>query len=99
VSSPKPLSFSDYLDTIFAGPTWRDRCVTKLSAFLESIDSWLVMPRITGALLNSVPGHLAGIAGGVFNTSRQSGGALAVAVFRACLPRRRPLCKARAPAC
>jgi MFS family permease len=41
----------------------------------------LIMPPMTGLLLNSVPGHLAGTASGVFNTSRQVGGALAVAVF------------------
>ena len=36
-------------------------------------------------LLNSVPDHQAGTASGVFNTSRQLGGALAVAVFGALL--------------
>jgi sugar phosphate permease len=41
----------------------------------------LVMPPVTGVLLNSVPRHLAGTASGVFNTGRQVGGALAVAVF------------------
>jgi predicted MFS family arabinose efflux permease len=45
----------------------------------------LVMPPVTGVLLNSVPGHRAGTASGVFNTSRQIGGALAVAVFGALL--------------
>jgi MFS family permease len=45
----------------------------------------LVMPPLTGALLNAVPAHRAGVAGGVFNTSRQLGGALAVAVFGALL--------------
>jgi EmrB/QacA subfamily drug resistance transporter len=45
----------------------------------------LVMPPMTGVLLNSVPGHRAGTASGVFNTSRQVGGALAVAVFGALL--------------
>ena len=44
-----------------------------------------VMPPMTGLLLNAVPRHLAGTAGGVFNTSRQIGGALAVAVFGALL--------------
>jgi sugar phosphate permease len=39
------------------------------------------MPPATALLLNSVHGHLAGTASGVFNTSRQVGGALAVAVF------------------
>jgi sugar phosphate permease len=44
-----------------------------------------VMPPMTGMLLNAVPQHLAGTASGVFNTSRQIGGALAVAVFGALL--------------
>ncbi|MEP6665876.1 MAG: DHA2 family efflux MFS transporter permease subunit [Nocardioidaceae bacterium] len=43
----------------------------------------LVMPPITSVLLNSVPDTLAGTASGVFNTSRQLGGALAIAVFGA----------------
>ncbi|HEY1704729.1 MAG TPA: MFS transporter [Trebonia sp.] len=42
---------------------------------------------MTGLLLNAVPQHQAGTAGGVFNTSRQVGGALAVAVFGALLAR------------
>jgi MFS transporter, DHA2 family, methylenomycin A resistance protein len=45
----------------------------------------LVMPPVTGVLLNSVPGHQAGTASGIFNTSRQVGGALAIAVFGALL--------------
>ena len=40
---------------------------------------------MTAVLLNSVPSHRAGVASGVFNTSRQVGGALAVAVFGALL--------------
>lgn len=44
-----------------------------------------VSPPVTAVLLNSVPRHLAGTASGVFNTSRQVGGALAVAVFGALL--------------
>jgi sugar phosphate permease len=40
-----------------------------------------ITPPTTGVLLNSVQGSLAGTASGVFNTSRQVGGALAVAVF------------------
>ncbi len=47
----------------------------------------LVAPPITAVLLSSVPGHFAGTASGVFNTSRQVGGALAVAVFGALLAR------------
>jgi EmrB/QacA subfamily drug resistance transporter len=45
----------------------------------------LVIPPVTAVLLNSVPNHQAGTASGVFNTSRQLGGALAVAVFGALL--------------
>jgi DHA2 family methylenomycin A resistance protein-like MFS transporter len=41
----------------------------------------LVMPPATALLLNNVQGPLAGTASGVFNTSRQVGGALAIAVF------------------
>jgi len=44
-----------------------------------------VTPPAIALLLNSVPGHRAGTASGVFNTSRQVGGALAVAVFGALL--------------
>jgi EmrB/QacA subfamily drug resistance transporter len=47
----------------------------------------LVMPPVTAALLNSVPDSVAGTASGVFNTSRQLGGALAIAVFGALLAR------------
>ena len=47
------------------------------------INGPLSMQPTTGVLLTSVPPQRAGIAGGVFNTSRQIGGALAVAVFGA----------------
>ncbi|MFP5345767.1 MAG: MFS transporter [Actinomycetes bacterium] len=45
----------------------------------------LVMPPLTAVLLDAVPGHRAGVVSAVFNTSRQLGGALAVAVFGALL--------------
>lgn len=45
----------------------------------------LIMPPVTAVLLNSVPAHRAGTASGVFNTSRQIGGPLAIAVFGALL--------------
>jgi sugar phosphate permease len=48
---------------------------------LAGLGGPLVMPAVTGVLLNSVPADRAGTASGVFNTSRQAGGALAVAVF------------------
>ncbi|CAH2894484.1 MAG: Uncharacterized MFS-type transporter [uncultured Paraburkholderia sp.] len=47
----------------------------------------LVAPPIAAVLLSSVPGHFAGTASGVFNTSRQVGGALAVAIFGALIAR------------
>ena len=46
-----------------------------------------VMPPIMSVLLNSVTGARAGVASAAFNTSRQVGGALAVAVFGALLAR------------
>ena len=42
-------------------------------------------PPVIAVLLNSVADHQAGTASGVFNTSRQIGGALAIAVFGALL--------------
>ena len=48
----------------------------------------LAIPASTAVLLESVPAHRSGIASGVFNTSRQLGSALAVAVFGALLARR-----------
>ena len=48
----------------------------------------LVMPPLTAILLNSVPARRAGVASGLFNTSRQVGGALAVAIFGALLAHR-----------
>jgi MFS transporter, DHA2 family, methylenomycin A resistance protein len=43
----------------------------------------LVMPPVMALLLRAVPAHRAGVASGVLNTSRQVGGALAIAVFGA----------------
>jgi DHA2 family methylenomycin A resistance protein-like MFS transporter len=45
----------------------------------------MVMPPVTAVLLNSVPDSRVGTASGMFNTSRQLGGALAIAVFGALL--------------
>jgi EmrB/QacA subfamily drug resistance transporter len=64
-----------------AAPVW---LLTALMV-LVGLGGPLVMPPVTGALLNSVPADHAGTASGVFNTSRQAGGALAVAVFGALL--------------
>jgi MFS transporter, DHA2 family, methylenomycin A resistance protein len=45
----------------------------------------LVMPPVIALLLHTVPARRAGVASGVLNTSRQVGGALAIAVFGALL--------------
>ena len=52
---------------------------------LVGLSGPLVIPPVTALLLNSVPDHQAGTASGLFNTSRQLGGALAVAAFGALL--------------
>jgi EmrB/QacA subfamily drug resistance transporter len=64
-----------------ATPVW----TLSLLMVLVGLAGPLVMPPVTAVLLNSVPGHRAGTASGVFNTSRQIGGALAIAVFGALL--------------
>ncbi len=43
----------------------------------------LSMPPATALLISSVPAHQTGVAGGMFNTSRQLGGALSIAIFGA----------------
>jgi MFS transporter, DHA2 family, methylenomycin A resistance protein len=52
---------------------------------LVGIGGPLTMPPMTAVLLNHVPAQVTGVASAVFNTSRQLGGALAVAVFGALL--------------
>ena len=67
-----------------AVPTWALAAVM----ILVGLAGPFVMPPVTAVLLNSVAGHHSGVASGVFNTSRQVGGALAVAVFGALLANR-----------
>jgi MFS transporter, DHA2 family, methylenomycin A resistance protein len=66
-----------------SAPLW----LTALGLIPVGICGPLAMQPTTAVLLESVPAHQSGIAGGVFNTSRQIGGALAVAVFGALLAR------------
>ena len=65
-------------------PVW----VLAMLMVLVGLSGPLISPPITAVLLNSVPSHRAGTASGVYNTSRQIGGALAVAVFGALLAQR-----------
>lgn len=67
-----------------SAPVW----LMSVLLILVGLGGPLVMPPTTGVLLNSVYGPTAGTASGVFNTSRQIGGALAIAVFGALLAER-----------
>ncbi|MDQ0032090.1 MFS transporter [Arthrobacter bambusae] len=60
-----------------AAPLW----LIAVLMVLAGLAGPFVMPPTTALLLGSVPAHRSGIASGVFNTSRQVGGALAVAMF------------------
>ncbi|MEU1710491.1 MFS transporter [Streptomyces sp. NPDC005706] len=64
-----------------SAPVW----LTALLLIPVGLAGPLVMPPTTALLLEHVPGHRTGTASGVLNTSRQVGGALAVAVFGALL--------------
>ena len=66
-----------------ATPVW----VLSVLMTLVGVGGPLVMPPTTSALLNSVPSSLAGSASGMFNSARQVGGVLAVALFGALLAR------------
>jgi MFS transporter, DHA2 family, methylenomycin A resistance protein len=57
--------------------------VIAVAMMLVGLAGPLTIPPVTSVLLDSVDDHEAGTASGVFNTSRQIGGALAVAVFGA----------------
>jgi MFS transporter, DHA2 family, methylenomycin A resistance protein len=59
--------------------------VLSVLMMLVGVAGPLVMPPIMALLLHAVPARQAGVASGVFNSSRQAGGALAIAVFGALL--------------
>jgi EmrB/QacA subfamily drug resistance transporter len=67
-----------------AAPNVDDRVIAALMVVV-GVGGPLVMPPVTAVVLNTVATKQAGTASGVFNTSRQLGGALAVAVFGAFL--------------
>ncbi|MER6569008.1 MFS transporter [Streptomyces sp. NPDC001093] len=51
-----------------------------------SVGGALVVPALTALLMDAVPGERAGTASGLLNSFRQTGGALAVALFGSLLP-------------
>jgi MFS transporter, DHA2 family, methylenomycin A resistance protein len=69
------------------GLTRGDAPVAVLSVLmvLVGLAGPLVMPPVMAMLLHAVPAQRAGVAAGVFNASRQVGGALSIAVFGALL--------------
>src|SRR5205085_10298241 len=73
------------LAILAAVPSTTPVCALAALMVLVGMAGPLVSPPVTAILLNSIPDHQAGTASGVFNTSRQIGGALAVAVFGALL--------------
>ncbi|GAB90640.1 MFS transporter [Gordonia rhizosphera] len=64
-----------------SAPNW----ALSILMVLVGLGGPLTMPPLTALLLHHVPPERTGTASGVFNTSRQIGGALAVAVFGALL--------------
>lgn len=62
--------------------------VLSIMMMLVGLAGPLVMPPVMALLLHAVPARQAGVASGVFNTSWQIGGALAIAVFGALLASR-----------
>ncbi|GAA2145613.1 MFS transporter [Arthrobacter humicola] len=66
-----------------AMPVW----VVAAVMILVGLAGPLVIPTITAVLLNNFDSQRAGTVSGIFNTSRQIGGALAVAVFGSLLAR------------
>src|SRR5699024_11356446 len=62
-----------------------DVCSSDLVMIPVGLTAGFINPPVSAVLLNHVDGHLAGTASGVYNTSRQVGGALAIAVFGALL--------------
>jgi EmrB/QacA subfamily drug resistance transporter len=64
-----------------SAPIW----VWSALMFVVGLSGPAIMPPTMGRLLSGVPDHQAGTASGIFNTTRQLGGALAVAVFGALL--------------
>jgi MFS transporter, DHA2 family, methylenomycin A resistance protein len=73
------------LVTISLVPGTAPVAVLSALTILVGLAGPLVMPPVMALLLQAVPARQAGVASGVLNTSRQVGGALAIAVFGALL--------------
>jgi MFS transporter, DHA2 family, methylenomycin A resistance protein len=59
------------------------RVATEIALVPAGAGLGFTLPSLTFLLLDSLPAERAGLAGGLFNASRQTGGAIAVAVFGA----------------
>jgi MFS transporter, DHA2 family, methylenomycin A resistance protein len=79
------LSMTAGLVTIGLLPATAPVALLSALMILVGLAGPLVMPPVMALLLHAVPAGRAGVASGVFNTSRQVGGALAIAVFGALL--------------
>jgi MFS transporter, DHA2 family, methylenomycin A resistance protein len=79
------LMIAGLLTLALLAPTGASVGVLTALMVLVGLGGPTVIPPVIAVLLNAVPGRRAGTASGVLNTSRQLGGALAVAVFGALL--------------
>jgi len=75
------LSMALGLAAVAALPATAPTAMIAALMVLVGLSGPLIAPPVTALLLSSVPADMAGTASGVFNTGRQVGGALAVAVF------------------
>jgi len=75
------LSMTAGLEVIGLLPATAPVALLSALMILVGLAGPLVMPPVMALLLHAVPARRAGVASGAFNTSRQVGGALAIAVF------------------
>lgn len=77
------LSMAAGLAAVLLTAPLEDPIITAACGIFIGGGGALAMPSITGVVLEAVPAHQAGTASAVFNTFRQVGGAVAIAVFGA----------------
>jgi DHA2 family methylenomycin A resistance protein-like MFS transporter len=77
------LSMTAGMLALIATAALRSPIATTLCMIPIGAGGSMAMPAVTGLVLTGVHGHLAGTASAIFNTFRQVGGAVAIAVFGA----------------